>query len=93
MIVEAEGRQALQQQRTGTLGPAWSIVDCTSRRDGRSCVITGADGVKVPLVTEQEKAKRRKRRGGTHRRQASRTGIRRVLSARLYEMIDFRWYR
>lgn len=67
MIVEAEGQQALQQQRAGTLGPDWSVADCISQQDDRSCVITGADGVKVPLVTEQEKAKRRKR-ARTHRK-------------------------
>jgi hypothetical protein len=75
MIVEAEGQEALRQQYTGTLGPNWTVTDCLSRPDDRSCVITGADGVKVPLVTEQEKAKRRKRRTG--HRKAHRHRIRR----------------
>ena len=92
MIVEAEGRQALQQQRTGTLGPGWNVADCTPRRDGRSCVITGADGVKAPLVTEQEKAKRRKRRRGTRRRQASRTRIRRGSDERYKEFKILTFY-
>jgi len=64
MIVELEGQEALRQQRSGALGPDWTVADCLLQPDGRSCVITGADGVKVPLVTEQEKAKRRKHRRG-----------------------------
>lgn len=65
-IVEAEGLHALDQQRCGALGPDWKAEDCACGPEDRSCVITGADGVKVPLVTEAEKAKRRrlrKRRG------------------------------
>lgn len=92
MIVEAEGQQALQQQRTGTLGPAWSVVDCRSQRDGLSCVITGADGVKVPLVTEQEKAKRRRRRKGTRCRQATRARIRRGSDQRYKEFKILTFY-
>jgi hypothetical protein len=68
-IVEAEGQEAQRQQRTGALGPDWTAQDCRGGPDGHRCVITGADGVKVPLVTEAEKAKRRQRRrkGVPHR--------------------------
>jgi len=55
-------------------------------------VITGADGVKAPLVTEQEKAKRRKRRRGTRRRQASRTRIRRGSDERYKEFKILTFY-
>lgn len=61
-IVETEGRQVLQQQRSGTLGPDWTAADCPSGPQESTCIITGADGVMVPLVTETEKKKRRKRR-------------------------------
>jgi hypothetical protein len=61
-IVEGEGRQALGQQRSGDLGPGWTAADCRSGPQEPTCIITGADGVKVPLVTEAEKQKRRKRR-------------------------------
>ena len=77
MIVETEGQEALRQQRTGTLGPDWTVADCLSQPDGRTCVITGADGVKVPMVTEQEKAKRRKHRKGHHKSRGRRYRIRR----------------
>jgi hypothetical protein len=62
-IVEAEGRRARDQQRSGELGPAWTAPDCRSGPQEPTSVITGADGFMVPLVTEAEKEKRRKRRG------------------------------
>jgi len=56
-VVEGESAQVLSLQQKGVLGPTWTSADCGQA--GPSCVITGADGVKVPLVTEAEKAKRR----------------------------------
>ena len=61
-VVETEGLQSLAQQRSGALGPDWTADDCVEKVSEKSCVITGADGVMVPLVTEQEKARRRRRR-------------------------------
>jgi hypothetical protein len=61
-MVEAEGRRALGQQRSGTLRPAWTAANCRSGPQESTCIITGADGVMVPLVTEAEKKKRRKGR-------------------------------
>ncbi len=61
-IVEAEGRRVVAQQRSGTLGPTWTAEDCRSRPQEPTCLITGADGVMVPLVTQAEKDKRRRRR-------------------------------
>jgi len=58
-VVEAEARHAAAGQRAGTLRPGWTAADCRAIADGVTCLITGADGVKVPLVTESEKAKRR----------------------------------
>lgn len=71
-IVEAEGRRAVSQQRAGELGPDWTAADCRSGPQEPTCVITGADGVKVPLVTEAEKQKRRKRRARRKKGQAPR---------------------
>lgn len=53
-IVEDEGRQVLKVQQTGVLPPAFTATDCTDQT-----IITGADGVMVPLVTEEQKRKRR----------------------------------
>jgi len=61
-LVEGEGRQVLAQQGSGALGPNWTAQDCRPGPSRPTCLITGADGVKVPLVTEAEKKKRRKRR-------------------------------
>ncbi len=66
-IVEGEGRRVVRQQRSGVLGPTWTAEDCRVRPQERTCIITGADGVMVPLVTQAEKDQRRK--GRVRRRQ------------------------
>lgn len=76
-IMETEGRRALSLQRSGTLGPDWTAQDCRSRSQEPTCLVTGADGVMVPQVTEAEKKKRRKRRGRRKKGQAPRRPIRR----------------
>jgi hypothetical protein len=53
-LVEREGRRAERGIRTGDYGPDWEAVDCTDQT-----LITGADGVMVPLVTEEQKRARR----------------------------------
>jgi hypothetical protein len=63
-IVEEEGRRVLQSQKDRELIPGWTAEDCRERPEDPSCVITGTDGVKVPMITEAEKQKRR-----AHRRQ------------------------
>jgi len=76
-VVEAEGRQALAGQQAGWLAPTWTAADCRGGPGEPTCVLTGADGVKVPLVTEAEKAKRRalrRRRGPKSRRRRKRIG-------------------
>ena len=59
-IVEREGYQAIKAQQAGILG---LVPDCRGLLEGAwgsdHGHHTGADGVKVPLVTEGEKAKRR----------------------------------
>jgi len=78
-LVEAEGRTVVRQQTTGQLAPDWTAEDCGVEGQAGTCVITGSDGVMVPLVTEAEKAKRRalrRRRGpkAHHRRKRIRRG-------------------
>jgi hypothetical protein len=63
-VVEAEGKAVLKAQRAGALALPWSGADCAVRDEagrpvGRTRVYLGADGVKVPLVTDQEKRARR----------------------------------
>lgn len=53
-LVEREGRRAEQAISSGQYGPDWTSDDCTDQT-----VISGADGVKVPQVTEEQKTKRR----------------------------------
>jgi hypothetical protein len=63
-VVEAEGKAVLAEQRAGALAVRWTAADCrVPDGDGRPTETTriylGSDAVKVPLVTEAEKQKRR----------------------------------
>jgi hypothetical protein len=71
-LVEQEGKQAAQQVRRGRVNPGWDASDCVTD-DGKTRVYVGCDGVKVPLVTDQEKRKRRT----TIKRKRQRSGKRR----------------
>ena len=53
-VVEDQGRAVLQVQQKGTLRPAFTAAECTDQT-----LIAGADGVMVPMVTEEQKQKRR----------------------------------
>ena len=53
-VVEREGRRVEQAIRDGQYGCGWTAADCTDQT-----VITGADGVMVPMVTEAQKHNRR----------------------------------
>ena len=53
-MAEHEGRIVLKAQRQGTLRPAFTAAECTDQT-----MITGADGVMVPRVTDEQKQKRR----------------------------------
>ena len=54
-IVEHEGSVISQAHHKGHVGPDFKSEDCTDKT-----LITGTDGVMVPLVTQQQKLKRRK---------------------------------
>lgn len=53
-IVESQGQHVLSQQVSGQVRPDFTADDCTDKT-----VITGTDGVMVPLVTEEQKRRRR----------------------------------
>jgi hypothetical protein len=53
-IVENQGRAVEAAQQKGTLRPAFTATECTDQT-----LIGGADGVMVPLVTQQQKDQRR----------------------------------
>ncbi len=53
-LVEGEGRGAKAAICQGQYGPGWTAEDCTDQT-----IITGADGVMVPMVTDERKRKRR----------------------------------
>lgn len=53
-IAERQGRAVLAAQQNGMLRPGFTAADCT-----QETMITGTDGVMVPMVTEAQKRKRR----------------------------------
>jgi len=57
-VVEAEGKAALRGMQRGELTPDWTAAACQTEQ-GTTRVYAGCDGVKVPLVTNEEKQKRR----------------------------------
>jgi hypothetical protein len=63
-VVEAEGQAVLAAQQAGRVPVTWSAADChvpdaLGRPTETTRLYVGADGVKVPLVTEAEKQARR----------------------------------
>ncbi|MCP4340427.1 MAG: hypothetical protein GY799_16440, partial [Desulfobulbaceae bacterium] len=63
-IVEQEGKQAKHSGRIGQTLPDFTYADCVEKT-----VITGMDGVMVPLVTEEQKVCRRKTESEKRKRQ------------------------
>lgn len=61
-LAQAEGRQVQALQAAGRICSDLSVETARIKAGGPSRVYVGADGVKVPMVTQQEKAKRRQRR-------------------------------
>ena len=59
-LIEEEGKDVLRQMQRGEVVPAWSASDCVTEQETTRLYI-GCDGVKVPLITDQEKKKRRGR--------------------------------
>jgi hypothetical protein len=71
--VQREGRRANGAIGQAQYGPDWTAEDCTGQT-----LITGADGVMVPMVTQQQKRKRlaseSKKRKEQGRKSAARAG-------------------
>lgn len=57
-VVEEEAKGVQRQMQQAELSPAWSARDCKTEQ-GTTRVYAGCDGVKVPLITAEEKQKRR----------------------------------
>jgi Uncharacterised protein family (UPF0236) len=57
-LIEGEGKVVLRALQRGELQPEWTAEDCCAR-EGVSRMYLGCDGVQVPLITEEEKQKRR----------------------------------
>jgi hypothetical protein len=77
-VVEAEGQAVLKAQRQGALTIPWSGSDCRLRDEQgqptpATRVYLGADGVKVPLVTDQEKQARRDKAKQKRRRRGKKS--------------------
>jgi hypothetical protein len=72
-LVQREGQHVCGDILQGRYGPDWTSLDCTDQT-----LITGADGVMVPMVTEQQKQNRRaaqaKKRKASHRNSAAKVG-------------------
>lgn len=61
-IVEQEGQKVLQAQSQGQIAICLTPERCRITPEGPARVYIGVDGVKVPMVTAQEKLKRRQKR-------------------------------
>jgi len=59
-VVEAEGKAVLRAAGRGTLTAGWRAEDCRTA-SGKTRVYVSCDGVKVPLVTDEEKKERRQK--------------------------------
>ena len=63
-VVESEGKQVLASSESGALKPQWQARDCkvkTPAGQEVSRVYLGIDGFMVPILTEEEKCKRRQK--------------------------------
>jgi len=70
-LVEREGKQVLRALQRAELQPEWTAEDCPVET-GVSRLYLGCDGVQVPLVTEEEKQKRRTKIRDKRRRRGRR---------------------
>lgn len=66
-LIEGEGQAVLKSSQQAELLPEWSAADCTTEQQTTRLYI-GCDGVKVPLVTAEEKQKRRRKVSEKRRR-------------------------
>jgi hypothetical protein len=71
-IVEAEGKRVIRVQRAGEIAASFTADDCS---DG--VMVTGADGVFVPVVPETQKARRRATEAKKRKAEGRRSTLRR----------------
>lgn len=80
-LVEHEGKLLLAAQRAEQLELDFTAGDCTTAQtpDGHEAtrVYAGSDGVKVPIITDAEKQKRRAKAVERRKRLSRRRGVRR----------------
>ena len=58
-VFHSEGQKVRIARRTGELAVMFRAEQCRLDANKPTCVITGADGFEVPLITDQEQRKRR----------------------------------
>jgi hypothetical protein len=80
-VVESEGKRMVRQTRAGNLGPQWRATDCVVEGGPKSRVYLGCDGVKVHIITDAEK-RRRRAPAGKKRSQARSQRPRKALGRR-----------
>ena len=72
VVFQREGHKVRTAANTSQLKPTFTGADCHARAQDPTCLITGADGFQVPLITDGEQRKRRdkaKQRRGKLRRE------------------------
>ena len=58
-VFQSEGQKVRIARRSGELAVMFTAEQCRAAANKPTCVITGADGFQVPLITDQEQRKRR----------------------------------
>jgi len=69
-IVEHEGTELSRARHKSQTGPDFKAEDCTDKT-----LITGTDGVMVPLVTQEQKLKRRKTQAAKRKKEKHKSTI------------------
>ncbi len=60
-VFQEEGRQVRAATQRAELKPTFTAADCHLHAQEPTCLITGADGFHVPLITDAEQQKRREK--------------------------------
>lgn len=93
-VVEAEGQKVIEAQQKGTLPISWTANDCPSdpkNPQSPTRVYIGADGVHIPVITDQEKQKRRRKIISKRRR--SKKALKPLPKAKKGETKEFKEYK
>jgi len=61
VVFQREGDQVRAALQAGQLKPTFTAADCHARAEEPTCLITGADGFQVPLITDGEQRRRREK--------------------------------